>query len=91
MAAIGADLMVDTLRGLESGTFISSHRSCQSYAGADLQKEDGKVDFQSTARKSERLRGFQPWPGSYTSFRGRISILGGAANRARRGGKVNYW
>ena len=73
MAAIGADLMVDTLRGLESGTV---HQQPQDHAKATLapilQKEDGKVDFQSTAQEIlNRLRGFQPWPGAYTSFRGK--------------------
>ncbi len=73
MAAIGADLMVETLRGLQSGTV---HSRPQDHAKASLapilKKEDGKVDFQSTAQEIlNRLRAFQPWPGAYTSFRGK--------------------
>ena len=37
-----------------------------------LKKEDGQIDFQLTAREIlNRLRGFQPWPGAYTTFRGK--------------------
>jgi methionyl-tRNA formyltransferase len=73
MAAIGADLIVETLRGLEAGRV---HPRPQEDAKATLapilKKEDGKVDFQSTAQEIlNRLRGFQPWPGAYASFRGK--------------------
>ena len=35
-------------------------------------KEDGLVDFNRTATEiHNRLRGFQPWPGAYTQFRGK--------------------
>jgi methionyl-tRNA formyltransferase len=37
-----------------------------------LKKEDGRVDFQRSAREIfNRLRGFQPWPGAWTHFRGK--------------------
>ncbi len=65
--------MVETLRGLQSGTV---HPQPQDHAKATLapilKKEDGKIDFHSTAQEIlNRLRGFQPWPGAYTSFRGK--------------------
>jgi methionyl-tRNA formyltransferase len=73
VAAIGAELMTDTLRGLQSGTVRPRP---QDHAGATLapilKKEDGKIDFQNTAQEVlNRMRGFQPWPGAYTSFRGK--------------------
>ena len=73
MAAIGADLMVETLRGLQAGTL---HAQPQDDASATLApiltKEDGRIDFHLRAREIwNRLRGFQPWPGAYTSFRGK--------------------
>jgi methionyl-tRNA formyltransferase len=73
MAAIGADLMVETLRGLQAGTV---HPRPQDHAKATLapilKKEDGRVDFQLAAQEIlNQLRGFQPWPGAYTSFRGK--------------------
>ena len=73
MAAAGADLMVETLRGLQAGTI---HPRPQDDVGATLapilKKEDGRIDFHLTAQEIlNRLRGFQPWPGAYTSFRGK--------------------
>jgi methionyl-tRNA formyltransferase len=73
LAGMGADLMVETLRGLQGG---SIHRKPQDHAQATLapllKKEDGWVDFTRTAVENRnRLRGFQPWPGAYTRFRGK--------------------
>ena len=73
MAAIGADLMVETLHGLQAGTL---HPRPQDHAKATLapilKKEDGRIDFRrSTEEILNRLRGFQPWPGAFTTFRGK--------------------
>src|ERR1700722_15394288 len=78
LAAIGADLMVETLHRLQSGSIQSIP---QDNAGASLapilKKEDGLIDFSRSAPEIfNRLRGFQPWPGAYTSFRGKnLQIL----------------
>jgi methionyl-tRNA formyltransferase len=71
MAAAGAELMDETMRGLQDERL---HPQPQDHAKATLapilKKEDGQVDFRLTAREIlNRLRGFQPWPGAYTSFR----------------------
>jgi methionyl-tRNA formyltransferase len=73
LAAMGAELMVETLRGLQSGAITPSP---QDHAHASLapilKKEDGRVDFRRTAQEIyNRLRGFQPWPGAFTLFRGK--------------------
>jgi methionyl-tRNA formyltransferase len=70
LAVLGADLMVETLRGLESGQL---RPVAQDHAKATLapilKKEDGRIDFARTANEVfNRLRGFQPWPGAYTTF-----------------------
>jgi methionyl-tRNA formyltransferase len=73
LAAIGADLIVDSLRGLESGT-IKPHPQDDEKAtlAPILKKEDGRIDFCRAAQEiSNRLRGFQPWPGAFTTFRGK--------------------
>ncbi len=72
LAATGADLLVKTLRGLEHGSVIPrSQDHSQATLAPVLKKEDGRVDFSLTARQiHDRLRGFQPWPGVYTFFRG---------------------
>ena len=73
LATMGADLMVETLRGLERGQTrpIPQDHSKATLAPI-LTKEDGRIDFQRTAIEiHNRLRGFQPWPGAHTIFRQR--------------------
>jgi methionyl-tRNA formyltransferase len=78
LATIGAELMVETVRSLESG---SSHPIPQNNASVTLapilKKEDGLIDFSRSADEVyNRLRGFQPWPGAYSRFRGKnLQIL----------------
>jgi methionyl-tRNA formyltransferase len=78
LASIGADLMVKTLQDLRSGD-IHPRRQDQAKAtlAPILKKEDGLVDFSRTAGEIlNRMRGFQPWPGAYTKFRGKnLQIL----------------
>src|SRR5207302_5942631 len=73
MAAVGAELMVETLYGLKSGAI---HPKPQDNSKATLapllKKEDGRIDFHQPAPEIvNRIRGFQPWPGAFTSFRGK--------------------
>ena len=73
LATLGAELLVETLHGLEQGSVspVPQDHSRATLAPI-LKKEDGQVDFSRTATESyNRLRGFQPWPGAYTQFRGR--------------------
>jgi methionyl-tRNA formyltransferase len=73
MAAIGADLMIETLHGLQAGTVRPRPQDhAQATAAPILKKEVGRIDFHLSAREIlNRLRGFQPWPGAFTSFRGK--------------------
>jgi len=71
LASIGAELMVETLRGLESRQVrpVAQDHSRATLAPI-LKKEDGRMDFTRTAEKLfNRLRGFKPWPGAFTTFR----------------------
>jgi methionyl-tRNA formyltransferase len=73
LAAMGADLLVETLHGLEQDkiTPVPQDHS-QATLAPILTREDGLVDFNRTAPEiHNRLRGFQPWPGAYTRFRGK--------------------
>ena len=73
LAAVGAELMVETLRGLESGQVRPvSQNHAKATLAPILKKEDGRVDFARTASETfNRLRGFQPWPGAYATFQGK--------------------
>jgi methionyl-tRNA formyltransferase len=77
LALSGASLMLETLQGLEAGTI---HPVPQDNAAASLapilEREDALVDFSRSAREIyNRWRGFQPWPGAYTFFRGKKLTL----------------
>ena len=77
LAEVGAQLMVETLRGLNEESITPQP---QDHALATLapilRREDGAMDFARTARVSyDRWRGFQPWPGAYTTLRGKKLIV----------------
>jgi len=78
LAAIGADLMVETLRGLQVGSIHPRPQdSSQATLAPILKKEGGLIDFSRPATEIfNRMRGFQPWPGAHTKFRGKsLQIL----------------
>jgi methionyl-tRNA formyltransferase len=72
MSEAGAPLMLDTLRGLSEAKLTArpQNNAEASYAPL-LKKEDGRIDWNRPAQEIyNRMRGFAPWPGAYTSFRG---------------------
>jgi len=78
LAAIGADLMVETLNLLQAGKLQPKPQDhSQASLAPILKKEDGLIDFSRAAPEIlNRLRGFQPWPGAHTKFRGKnLQIL----------------
>jgi methionyl-tRNA formyltransferase len=78
LANLGADLLVETLGGLQAGTIHPCPQDdSQSSLAPILKKEDGLVDFsRSSTEIFNRMRGFQPWPGAHTRFRNKtLQIL----------------
>jgi methionyl-tRNA formyltransferase len=77
LAEIGAPLMVETLAGLEAGSVTPQKQdnSLASYAPM-LTRDDGKIDPTRPAQSIyDRWRGFQPWPGAWTTVRGKKLTL----------------
>lgn len=72
MAEAGAPLVVDSLLGLANGTITPrAQDSSQATRAPLLKKEHGLIDWNMRARPIfNRIRGFEPWPGAYTFFRG---------------------
>lgn len=73
LAEMGADLVIETLHGLSEET-IRARPQDDSHAtlAPVLKKEDGRIDFSRSSEEIwNRLRGFQPWPGAFTRFRGK--------------------
>jgi methionyl-tRNA formyltransferase len=85
LAAVGADLIVATLLGLQNGTVRQRQQDhTQATLAPILKKEDGAVDFSLLATEiMNRMRGFQPWPGAYSTFRGKNLQLRKAGEFAR--------
>jgi methionyl-tRNA formyltransferase len=78
LSIAGAPLVIETLAGLAHGTLQPQP---QNSAGATLapilNREDGRMDL--TARTATELknrwRGFQPWPGAFTTLAGKKLIV----------------
>ena len=73
LAALGAGLLLETLRDLEDGRIRPIP---QDHARATLapllRKEDGRIDWtRPAAELANRVRGFSPWPGAVALFEGR--------------------
>jgi len=71
LAKAGAPLVVETLAGLADGTI---HPQAQNHEFATfapiLNREDGRIDFDTRSADEiyNRWRGFQPWPGAFTTL-----------------------
>jgi methionyl-tRNA formyltransferase len=72
LAVMGADLLVTTLAGLAAGAIVPEKQNNDQASYAPLlKKEDGRIDWtQPAAAIHNRVRGLQPWPGAFASFRG---------------------
>jgi methionyl-tRNA formyltransferase len=72
LAQAGADLLVQTLADLCAGTAHPrpQDNALSTYAPV-LTKAAGRIDWTNPAQQiHDLIRGFQPWPGAHTSFRG---------------------
>jgi methionyl-tRNA formyltransferase len=78
LAQAGAPLMVETLAGLAEGS-IKPTRQDDSLATLAplLDREDGRMDFaaRTAVELKNRWRGFQPWPGAFTTLEGKKLIV----------------
>jgi methionyl-tRNA formyltransferase len=79
MSAIGAELIAESLLRFDRGEIspVPQEEKSASYAPI-LKKEDGRIDWgQNSQRIYNRMRGFAPWPASYSTFRGQTCHLWG--------------
>jgi methionyl-tRNA formyltransferase len=73
LANAAAPLIVETLEKLDRGEITPTPQDNSEMSLAPpLKKEDGRIDWSLDARKiHNRIRGLQPWPGAFTTFRGK--------------------
>jgi len=74
LAQTGAELMIATLAELQRGSIQPTPQdNTKATLAAMLKRDDGLIDFSRSALDAyNRLRGFQPWPGAFTKFRGKM-------------------
>ncbi len=72
LAEAGAPLMVETLRKLDGGEITPAPQDhTQATLAPLLKKEDGRIRWSLPAPQIyNRIRGLEPWPGAFTTFRG---------------------
>lgn len=67
----GADLLSETLKNFENITPQKQDEAAATFAPI-MKKEDGKIDWNLSANEiNNRVRGFQPFPSSYTFYQGK--------------------
>jgi methionyl-tRNA formyltransferase len=79
LAEAGAPLLAETLRGIERGTLTPAPQdNSQATFAPPLKKEEGRIDWSLPVQKIyNRIRALQPWPGTFTSFRGKNCAIWG--------------
>jgi len=88
LAKDGAPLVVETLSGLQDRTIKPTPQDhSRATLAPILDREDGRMDFSARTATElwNRWRGFQPWPGAYTSLDGKKLI----AHRMQVAGKTS--
>jgi methionyl-tRNA formyltransferase len=71
LSEMGANLLSTTLPLIEQGGVAPTPQNdAEATYAPILKREHGKIDWNDRAAAiATRVRGFQPWPGSYTSFK----------------------
>ena len=73
LAILGGDAIVEAIKLVESGEahFVKQNEDEVSHCSM-IQKEDGKISFDKTARELDSfVRGMTPWPSAYTEYEGK--------------------
>ena len=91
MSLIGSGLIADSLLRFDRGEVSPAPQDGRLASLAPiLKKENGRIDWGLTAREIyNRMRGFAPWPGSYTTFRGQTCHLWGRPGTPETPGTIN--
>jgi methionyl-tRNA formyltransferase len=74
LSALGGEALVEALSLLEAGRVVPVPQDgARATLAPVLEKEHGRLDFAlPAARLADRIRGFRPWPGSFTLLGGRV-------------------
>jgi len=71
LAIVGAELLIETLHELEMGGIIPTPQTGDSNYAPLLKREHERLDWtRRAAELHDQIRGLNPWPGAFSSFRG---------------------
>ncbi len=85
LARLGGEALVEALRLLERGQLVPVRQDpSRATLAPILEKEHGRADWSFPAQRlRDRLRGFTPWPGLWTTLEGKVlKILAAGAGEA---------
>ena len=89
LAGIGAELLSETLPQIAAGVVSEAQDDSRATYAPILKREDGLIDWRMGAREiANRVRAFQPWPGTYTIFRGGRLIVWRAREAESASGSI---
>lgn len=91
LAALGGEALVETLALAARGELVPVKQDgSRATLAPILEKEHGKIDWtRSAAELANRLRGFTPWPGAWTTLEGRtLKILAASPGPAAPAGSA---
>lgn len=75
LAVLGAETLIQILKKIQQGgkiTFTAQDEKAVSFA-PKLKRSDGLIDWQKDCLTiNNRIRGLQPWPGSFTHYKGKV-------------------
>jgi methionyl-tRNA formyltransferase len=102
LAPLGAELLLETLAGLEAGRLTTREQNeAEATLAPMLKKEDGLIDWKLSAVAIERrVRGFTPWPTAYTHVSGQVMKIhrarlepqaNGAPGEVVRADRGGFW
>lgn len=72
LAVMGAEVLIETLAGIGAGTLKPvPQEPARATLAPMIRKEDGRLDWTLPAEAlARRVRGFHPWPGTFTLWEG---------------------
>ena len=74
LRSCGAELLIDTLKLIEGRDYrLEEQDEDKVIIAPKLKKEDGLIDWAASAMDiHNQIRGLLPWPGAFTSYRGKM-------------------
>jgi methionyl-tRNA formyltransferase len=88
LAELGGAALAEALPALAAGTLVAVPQDgARATLAPILSREEGKIDWTRPAKAiHDRLRGFAPWPGAWTTLEGKVlKVLEASCDEARAG------